>query len=614
MVENMTSFYKWSVMGLVSVCSFFFMLIPQAEAHEREAMVIYEDAVGLDNIQRNHIEIENHYENLKTVEGTFTTAQLRTLKQDAHIKLVETRDIELETLSTTLPWNLELLNTSYAWAHDLTGEDVKVGMLDTGVVEQRGLERVHRVSLVDEEEDRDVKRHGTMVATILASTNGTLPGIAPNMELYSIKIFDDDNKASVSDFLAGIDWAIDEEIEVLNMSLGTKKDYQLLHNAVKAAEHEGIIMVAAAGNDYAKKPINYPAAYEEVIAVGAVDAAKEHSRFSNTGSELEFVAPGEKLTSLTTKLYNGTSFAAPHVTAIIAALKQQHPDWSAEKIRPYLRNYTEDLGSAGRDTTYGYGFLSYTLQTPQQVSSLKTTYTGKNEVRIHYSMPKNATVPVSKYEIYVDGKRVKTTTNTTYTIKKLKTYSKHEIAVVPVSTAGVKAEKVKKIVARTAKKNASSAYIETHEKSLDKLLANLMRIDMRDDYSTLYSLSDELSYAKRKNMRAAATKKHAVVLSDDKTAASFVKLTNLTTMASKGYSDIKFDAPLKSVKMSSHRLKRSGESVAGYKVNKVSSKTLRLKLPAEAKPGRYAFVLERDGVKTSKNKALEKHIIVYFDV
>lgn len=614
MVENMTSFYKWSVMCFVTVCSFLFIVIPQAEAHEREALVIYEDATGLDNIQRNHIDIENHYENLKTVEGTFTTAQLRMLKQDAHIELVEMREIELETLSTTLPWNLELLNTSYAWAHDLTGEDVKVGMIDTGVVEQQGLENVHRVSLVDDDEDRDLKRHGTMVANILASTNETLPGIAPNMELYSIKIFDDDNKASVSDFLAGIDWAIDEDIEVLNMSLGTKKDYQLLHNAVKAAEDAGIVMVAAAGNDYAKKPINYPASYDEVIAVGAVDAAKNHSRFSNTGSELEFVAPGEKLTSLTNKLYTGTSFAAPHVTAIIATLKQQHPDWSTEKIRAYLRNYTEDLGSDGRDPIYGYGFLSYTLQAPQQVSSLKVTYTDENELRIRYSMPKNATVPVSKYEIYVDGKRVKTTANTTYTIKKLKASSKHEIAVVPVSTAGMKAETAKKIVARTAKKNASRAYIETHEKSLNQLLANLMHIDMRDDYSTLYSLSDELSYAKRKNMRAAATKKHAVVLSDDKTAASFVKLTNLTNMASKGYSDIQFEAPLKSVKTSSHRLKRSGESVAGYKVSKVNNKTWCLKLPTEAKPGRYAFVLERSGVKTTKNKPLEKHIIVYFDV
>lgn len=613
MVENMKSFYQWSVICFLAVCSVFFMT-PQASAKEQTAIVIYNDATGLANIQQNHRGIENHYENLKTVEGDFTATQLKQLKKDPHIALVETRDIELNTLSEDLPWNLALLNTTYAWSHDLTAGNVKVGMLDTGVNWQAGLEKVHRITLVDSDAYRDIRNHGTMVANILASTNEYLPGIAPNMDLYSIKIFDDDNEASVSDFLAGIDWAIDNDLDVLNMSLGTKKDYQLLHNAVQAAEKAGITMVAAAGNDYSKKPINYPAAYKEVIAVGAINKEKEHADFSNGGKELEFVAPGEKIPSLTNKLYSGTSFAVPHVTARIATLKQQYPTWSTAKLRSYLRNYTEDLGSAGRDNLYGYGLISYTLQAPQTLSTLKTDYIGKNEVRIQYSMPKNATVPIAKYELYVDGKRVKTTTNTTYRITKLKTNSKHKIEVIPVSTAGKKAKKAKGIVVRTAKKTASKEYLDRHKKSMQSLFSNLAKADMRDDYSKLYSLSDELSQSKRKKMRTAATKKHAVVLSKDKTTASFVKVSNLNKMPAKGYSDIKFSTLLKPVKSSSYRLKRSGATVSGYKVSKVDSKTLRLKLPANAKPGRYAFVLERNNVKTTKNKMIDKHIIVYFEL
>ena len=113
----MKSFYQWSVICFLAVCSVFFMT-PQASAKEQTAIVIYNDATGLANIQQNHREIENHYENLKTVEGDFTATQLKQLKKDPHIALVETRDIELSTLSGDIPWNLALLNTTYAWSHD----------------------------------------------------------------------------------------------------------------------------------------------------------------------------------------------------------------------------------------------------------------------------------------------------------------------------------------------------------------------------------------------------------------------------------------------------------------------------------------------------------------
>ena len=171
MVENMKSFYQWSVICFLAVCSLLLIMTPHVSAKEQTAIVIYNDATGLANIQQNYIEIENHYENLKTVEGDFTATQLKQLKENPHIELVETRDIELETLSDELPWNLSVINTTYAWNHDLTANNVKVGMLDTGVSWQPGLEKVHRVTLVDSDEYRDVKNHGTMVASILASTN-----------------------------------------------------------------------------------------------------------------------------------------------------------------------------------------------------------------------------------------------------------------------------------------------------------------------------------------------------------------------------------------------------------------------------------------------------------
>lgn len=590
-----------------------------AHATSHKAVIMYKDDIGLAHIGDQHIRVTAHYKALQMIEGNFEETQLQALRNDEHIQLVETKALTMTPLDNEEPIEQEVV---FPWHYTMMqqpkegyfGDGVSVAALDTGVLEKEGLEQIERISIVEDPANEDMNMHGTMVATILGSQNAKSPGLIPNSHVYSIKIFDETNEADISTFLQGINLAMEKGVDVINMSLGTAKDFPLLHEAVKAATARDILLVASVGNDGSKKAITYPAAYDEVIAVGAINAKKQRASFSNTGAQLEFVAPGDKLLGLNGKYYSGTSFAAPHVTALLASLKQQYPKWSANKLRDYIRNYAEDLGSSGRDSEFGYGAISYELQPPATAATLKKTSVTTSQIRVQYSAAKTSTVPVEKYDIYVNDERVTTTKATSYTLKKLKAGTKYKIGVKPVSTAGVSAKKAKTLTVTTAKKSVSAVFIDYHGKMLNGLLSNLLKADLRNDYSTLYSVSDALTYQNRQSMNAAAKKKKAVVLSKHKTKATFVKTSNLTKMTTKKYSDLTFDTGIKKVASTGYQLKRSGKKVSGYKVKKVGKKTLRLKLPKDAKPGRYAFVLKRDKVKTTSDKALSKHMIVYFDV
>lgn len=589
-----------------------------AHAAADNAVIMYKDDKGRAHIYEQSIEITAHYEALQMVEGKFDSKQLQALRNDSHIQLVETKALTMKPLdddtpteTVTFPWHYTMMQQPKA---GFFGDGVNVVALDTGVLDKAGLEQIERISLVDHPANEDKKMHGTMVATILGSQNTLSPGLIPNSHITSIKIFDETNEADISTFLAGINLAIEKHAHIINMSLGTAKDFPLLHEAIKAASKQNIVLVASVGNDSGKKAITYPAAYDEVIAVGAINAKKNRASFSNTGAQLEFVAPGEKLLGLNRKYYSGTSFAAPYVTALLASLKQQYPKWSNDKLRDYARNYVEDLGDSGRDAQFGYGAISYELQAPAKATTLKKTAVTTSTIRIQYSTAKQATVPVEKYDIYVNDERVATTKATSYTLKKLKANTRYKIAVTPVSTAGVRAKKARTLNVTTPKKTVSTTFVETHRDMLSTLLSNLLKADIRNDYSTLYSVSDALTDENRQSMHAAAKKKKAVVLSKHKTKATFVKTSNLTNMTTKKYSDLTFNTSIRTVASSGYQLKRSGQKVKGYEVKKVGNKTIRLKLPKDAKAGRYAFVLKRDKVKTTSDKMLSKHMIVYFDV
>jgi subtilisin family serine protease len=220
----------------------------------------------------------------------------------------------------------------------------------------------------------DNNGHGTHVAGIIAARlNGQgVAGVAPKALLYAIKVLSASGSGYVSDIAKGIIEATkgpdgtpgtSDDADVISMSLGSSSDSTTLHDAVKYAYNYGVVLVAAAGNEGASSP-DYPAAYAEVIAVGAVDSNGNVPSWSNMYPDV--VAPGVNILSTYPggkyATLSGTSMATPHVSAIAALIQALRLAAGKPKLTPsqmydVLTSTAVDLSGNGYDPDYGYGLV-----------------------------------------------------------------------------------------------------------------------------------------------------------------------------------------------------------------------------------------------------------------
>ena len=279
-------------------------------------------------------------------------------------------------------WNMEQIG---AWeAHDTTkGNGVVVAVLDTGVSTSGASDGLSNVAdgydwYYNDGNPSDNVGHGTHVAgTINAATdNGRgVAGVAPGATILPVKVLSDNGYGDVNAIVNGLVWATDQGADVINMSLGTTYGSSSMQQAVQYAESAGVTLVAASGNEYARS-LNYPARYDEVVAVGASKYDGSRASYSNYGSGLELLAPGGDVSkdqngdgyvdgvlqetkergSWTYTFWDGTSMASPHVAGAAALLIAAGADGSDE-VRDLLAEGAADKGSSGYDTTYGYGVL-----------------------------------------------------------------------------------------------------------------------------------------------------------------------------------------------------------------------------------------------------------------
>lgn len=231
-----------------------------------------------------------------------------------------------------------------------TGKGVKVAVLDSGVSYNSAYSVTKRVDLTNVMEESnplfdDGSGHGTGIAGIIAGNGnkGELSGIAPEAELYSVRVLDTENKAPVSRIVNGIYWCIANNMDVINMSFGMSQNSRALKEAVQEAQKAGIILVAAAGNHGTEADkADYPAAYGGVIAVGASDGNNQMTEFTSHGKELDVLAPGEKVWTYSSlagyTAVDGTSIAAAHVTGAVAQLLEKYPEADGTFIKQLLRS------------------------------------------------------------------------------------------------------------------------------------------------------------------------------------------------------------------------------------------------------------------------------------
>ena len=274
-------------------------------------------------------------------------------------------------------WGLDNIGAPEVWTGSngfsgATGSGTVIAVIDTGVdldhpeFQNRiaqGFDFVDYDNIAD-----DGQGHGTHVAGTIAGADdgGGITGVAPDASIMPIRVLDDEGYGYISDIIAGIRWAADNDADVINLSLGGGGYSQTMADAVAYASDLGSVVVMAAGNNGGQSPI-YPAAHAENhgIAVGAVDQDKSLAGFSNRAglTFLDYVtAPGVGIFSSTPNgnydYYSGTSMASPHVAGIAALLKSHDESLTPESIENLItstayNNIESEVSSTQTDELTG---------------------------------------------------------------------------------------------------------------------------------------------------------------------------------------------------------------------------------------------------------------------
>ena len=200
------------------------------------------------------------------------------------------------------PWGIERIQASKVWGKG-RGKSIRVAVIDTGIdYGHPDLAALYKGGYDFANKDADPMDdhyHGTHVAgTVAAIDNGIgVVGVAPEIDLYGLKVLrptsDGSASGATSDIIKAIDWSIQNQMHVVNLSLGSNDFSQAENEAMQRAWSSGILVVAASGNDHPKVTfVGYPAGYQNVVAVGAVDDDDVVASFSQRGTAMTVAAPG----------------------------------------------------------------------------------------------------------------------------------------------------------------------------------------------------------------------------------------------------------------------------------------------------------------------------------
>jgi type VII secretion-associated serine protease mycosin len=281
-----------------------------------------------------------------------------------------------------VPWALQRVVLDQLWKNGITGKGVTVAVIDTGVdaanPQLRGKVRSGKVLLTDPQTKKtaeggstlDPVGHGTKVAGIIAARPSEATGfvgLAPDATILAIRQNDSEGSGNVGTLIQAIDLAVRAGVQVINISQDVRastasgyfRDKQALADAIRRAVRQGIVVVASSGND-GKEGDTFPAAFPEVIAVGASDRNNERAPFSQYGSFVDVAAPGVDMLSTVPRggqcVDNGTSFSAPYVTGVAALLRAKHPEWKASQIATRIEQ-TAIRAVNGHDNYVGWGVV-----------------------------------------------------------------------------------------------------------------------------------------------------------------------------------------------------------------------------------------------------------------
>lgn len=281
--------------------------------------------------------------------------------QNSYLSLPPIQEYETKEF---LSWGIEKMNIPLYWSKGITGSGIKIAIMDSGVNFnhpdlssniQDGYNAINPNNL-----PIDDYGHGTLMTGIIGSKhNGIgIKGIAPDSQIYPVKVLDEFGEGSFLHIQKGIEWCIDNDIDIINMSFALPTDHADLKSSIKKALDAGIIIVASVSNSYDGKS-GFPASYDGVIAVTSVDS---NFRKGETASldDIDFAAPGVDVITTSNDLkyqyVSGTSIATPHITGMIALMLQES-FFNERDLFEQLKAIALDIGEEGYDSEFGWGFI-----------------------------------------------------------------------------------------------------------------------------------------------------------------------------------------------------------------------------------------------------------------
>jgi subtilisin family serine protease len=246
------------------------------------------------------------------------------------------------------------INPEWAWGESL-GRGIRVAIVDSGVENDHPAvgEMVRNgvviswdpsapdnVRIEEEASPIDVSGHGTACA-------GIIHAIAPEAEIYSVRVLGKDMSGKAMQFAAGLRWAIDNGMQVVNLSLSTSKTeyYGLFHELTDLAYFHSVVLVSAANNF----PVaSYPSLYSSVISVAAAEGVDPYTYFYNPTPPVEFGAPGIDIDVAWLNhgscRITGNSFAAPHIAGLVARILGKHPQLTPFHVKTILYACASNVG------------------------------------------------------------------------------------------------------------------------------------------------------------------------------------------------------------------------------------------------------------------------------
>lgn len=369
-------------------------------------VVFFDEQSAFADIEETGVTLIQTYKNINAATVEINNSKLDEIKMNKSVKrIVKEKVVEVNSQVTS--YSHEKINLNSKYPTNLKGKGIKIAVIDTGVAQHPDLVIKSGTCTLDKSKCSnsytDDNGHGTHVAGIIAAQDNSIGviGVAPEAEIYAIKSLDSKGEGTTSSILAGIDWAITQNVDIINLSLSTSFEDVGMKEIIDKAYQKGILVIAAAGNegtsDGSADSVQYPARFENVIAVSAVDVNNQRLKTSSTGNDVEIAAPGELILSTIPNGYkymSGTSMAAPHVTGLAALYMEKFPTLSNVEIRKLLQQNAEDLGEVGRDPLYGYGLAQ--VDTLNEMADISVPA----EVSLNGSVKINMAELLQKYSQY----------------------------------------------------------------------------------------------------------------------------------------------------------------------------------------------------------------------